>query len=406
MTASLHLRLFAVLALADTMLAQCSPIDAAWELLAKGHPEKAVALLKDFIHKDPHNGEARLLLGSLLAGKGNLEEAIPQLRDAAGLLPNSAEAHNTLGEAYHSSKNQKQAREEFEKAVQLNPNLAHAQANLGMALGEAGELAAAAQHLDQAIKIMGETEDAAVPHYLRAKVYTEEGDKESATVELRAAVRLKPDLAAAWSDLGQTRKALLDDTGALAAFERAVTLEPENAGWQARLGAEYLHQKQQHQAVIQLQKATQLDPTDQTALFNLQLALHADGQEHAARAVSARLEEILRKKDEKLQRGLTATRLNNEGAKLQQLGDLRGALQKYRAAHELNPEHNGIHFNLAVALLRLGRWKEGLVELHECLAQDPDNPTLKAVWDDAIHQAPPGSWVEAVSGTGVRHACR
>jgi tetratricopeptide (TPR) repeat protein len=388
------------------MLAQSSSLDAAWELAAKGHPEKAVGLLEEFIRNDPRNGEARLLLGSLLASNGNLAEAITQLKEAAHLLPNSAEAHNALGEAFNSATNAKQAREEFEKAVQLNAKLAHAQANLGMALGEAGELAAAAQHLDQAIKIMGETEDAAVPHYLRAKVYTEEGEKENAATELSAAVRLKPDLAAAWSDLGQARKARLDDTGALAAFERAVTLEPENAGWQARLGAEYLHQRQSHQAVIHLQKALQLDPADQTALFNLQLALRDDGQEEEARAIGARLAEILRNKDEKLQKGLTATRLNNEGVKLQQSGDLRGAMQKYRAAHELNPAHNGIHFNLAVALLRLGRWKEGLTELQDCLARDPDNPKLKAVWDDAIHQAPPGSWVDEVPGSALNPSDR
>ena len=144
-------------------------------------------MLEEFIRNDPRNGEARLLFGSLLASNGNLAEAITQLKEAAHLLPNSAEAHNALGEAFNSAKNAKQAREEFEKAVQLNAKLAHAQANLGMALGEAGELAAAAQHLDQAIKIMGETEDAAVPHYLRAKVYTEEGEKEKVRREHHAA---------------------------------------------------------------------------------------------------------------------------------------------------------------------------------------------------------------------------
>jgi len=62
--------------------------------------------------------------------------------------------------------------------------------------------------------------------------------------------------------------------------------------------------------------------------------------------------------------------------------------------------------NLAVALLRLGRWNEGLAELHECLAGDPGNLTLKAVWDDAIHQALPGSWVDDVPGSAVNPSDR
>jgi len=395
-------RLLAILVVAGTLLAQHSPVDAAWDLVLQGETVKAVGLLEQLIRKEPGNGDARLLLGSLLAVQGHLAEAIAQLKEAVRLLPNSAEAHNTLGETFNTAKNPKQAREEFERAVQLNPKLAHAQVNLGMVLGQAGELVPAAEHLDQAIKLLGQTEDAALPHYLRAKVYTEQGEKEKAAAELSTAVRLKPDLAAAWSDLGQARKALLDDAGALAAFERAASLDPENAASQARLGAEYLHQKQPHQAVIHLQQAMQLDPADQTALFNLQLALREDGQEEQAGAVKARLAEILRKKDETLQNGLTATRLNNEGVKLQQSGDLRGALEKYRAAHKLNPEHNGIRFNLAAALLRLGRWKEGLAELHECLARDPQNPTLKAVWDDAVRQAPPGSWVEIAPGPAAK----
>ncbi|MGO9239418.1 MAG: tetratricopeptide repeat protein [Bryobacteraceae bacterium] len=395
-------RLLAILALAGTLSAQHSPLDAAWELAAKGQPEKAAALLQELILKEPRNGDARLLLGSLLAVQGKLAEALAQLKEAVRLLPNSAEAHNALGEAFNNVKDTPQARQEFEKAVQLNPKLAQAQVNLGMLLGQAGELVPAAAHLDQAIKLLGQTADAALPHYLRAKVYTQEGQREMAAAELSTALRLKPDLAAAWSDLGQVRKALLDDAGALAAFERAASLDPENAASQARLGAEYLHQKQPHQAVIHLQHAMQLDPADQTALFNLQLALREDGQEEQAHAVKARLAEILRKKDETLQNGLTATRLNNEGVKLQQSGDLRGAVEKYRAAHELNPEHNGMRFNLAAALLRLGRWKEGLAELHECLARDPANPTLKAVWDDAMRQAPPGSWVEVAPGPAAQ----
>ena len=130
-----------------------------------------------------------------------------------------------------------------------------------------------------------------------AKVYSQEGQTDKAAAELRTAVRLKPDLAAAWSDLGQALKAQQDDTGAFAAFERAARLDPHDASAQARLGAEYLHRKQPHEAVVHLQKALELDPTDQTALFNLQLALREDGQEQQALAIKARLAEIIRKKD-------------------------------------------------------------------------------------------------------------
>ena len=394
-------RLVAFLFLAGTLWAQHSSLDAAWDLAAKGQPEKAAGLLQELIRKEPGNGEARLLLGSLLGGMGNQAEALTQLKEAVRLLPDSADAHNTLGEALNGAQQTKEAQQEFEKAVQLNPKHAQAQCNLGMVLGEFEDYARAAQHLDQAIKLMGQTEDAAMPHFYRAKVYSHEGQVEKAAAELRTAVKLRPNFAAAWSDLGQALKAQQDDAGAFAAFERAATLDPHDASAQARLGAEYLHRNQPHDAVIHLQKALEIDPTDQTALFNLQMALRADGQEEQSLAVKARLAEIIRKKDENMQTNLTANRLNNDGVKLQQSGDLRGALQKYRSAHELKPDDNLYRFNLAVALLRLGRWKEGLSELHECVARDPDNAKLKAVWDDALHQAPAGSWVEPVPGAAA-----
>ncbi len=391
-----------MLALAGTLLAQHSTLDAAWDLVAKGQTEKAAALLEELIRKQPANGDARLLLGSLLAVRGNIAAAIAQLKEGVRLLPNSAEAHNTLGEALNSAKDAKHAREEFEKAVQLNPKLAQAQLNLGTVLAETGELEPAADHLDRAIELIGPTEDGALPHYLRAKVYTQQGEKEKAAVELDTAVKLRPDFDEAWSELGQARKILQDDAGALAAFERSVALDPENGVSQMRLGCEYRHQKRPHEAVGHLQKAMQLLPEDQTVLFNLQLALREDGQAEQARAIKARLVEVLRKSDETREKGLTATRLNNEGVDLAKSGDLRGAEEKFRAAHNLNPDNNGIRFNLAVMLRRLGRWKEALAELHECLARDPENPKIKAAWDDALHSAPPGSWVEGAPGSAAK----
>ena len=44
--------------------------------------------------------------------------------------------------------------------------------------------------------------------------------------------------------------------------------------------------------------------------------------------------------------------------------------------------------NFAIALLRLGRWKEGLAELREAVRREPDNALWRAALDDALAQAP------------------
>lgn len=380
-------RLPIILACAGILIAQRPPTEAAWDLLAKGDRPAAIRLLHEIIAANPRDADARLLLGSVLMEQGERAESIAQLTEAVRLRPQSAEAGNALGEAYKAFDDPKAARRAFEKAVALDPGFAPAQVSLGLILVDAGEFTAAAEHLDLAIKLLGHKPDAALPHYLRAKVYTGQNAVDKAAAQLQEAVALQPDFAEAWSDLGQARKTLLDDAGALAAFARAVELSPDDAVAQYRLGAEYLHMAKIPEAIEHLQVAARLNPEDQSALYSLQLALREDGQIEAARQVKDKLAELLRKRDKASERALTAVQINNQGADLEKAGDLRGALEKYRAAAELHPEHVGIRANLAVALLRSGQWSAGIAELREALRRDPGNAALQKTLDDAIAQA-------------------
>jgi tetratricopeptide (TPR) repeat protein len=184
------------------------------------------------------------------------------------------------------------------------------------------------------------------------------------------------------------RKLLRNDRGALAAFQHAVHLDADDAVAQYRLGAEYLRQDKPADAVGPLQEAYRVNPEDQSTLNSLQIALRRSGRNQEAEKIKAQLAELLRKRDQFSQDALRAVRINNEGAALQKTGDLRAALEKYREALGLYPEHVGIRVNYAVALLRLGQWTEGLTELHEALNRDPGNGRIKAVLDDALAQAP------------------
>lgn len=370
------------------MLAQQVSVETAWDLVAKGDRQGAVRVLEQILKANGADGEARLLLGSILADEGKRPEALAQLTDAVRLMPGSAMAHNALGEALNNSGDLKTARTAFEKAVALDPNLAQARINLGSVLLQSGDPAAATDHLDRAIAILGKSRDAAYPLYLRAKIYADQDNADKAANLLKAAVSLQPDFGEAWSDLGQALKGLLDDTGAFAAFQRSVELNPENAISQYRLGAEYLRQGNAHEAVPHLRESFRLNPTNQSTLYSLQLALRQDGQIEEAQRIKQKLTELLRSIDKESQDAFAALRLNNQGAALEKTGDLRAALEKYRAARMLDPEHVGIRLNFGVALLRLGQWKEGLAELREALRRDPNNAQVKTALNDALEQAP------------------
>lgn len=365
-----------------------NPVEEAWTLVGQGRRPEAIRLLYGIIKANPRDADARLLLGSILQEEGDRAGSIAQLTEAVRLRPRSAEAQNALGEAFNAFGDSEAARGPFEKAVTLDPGFAQAHVNLGLVLLEAGEPESAATHLDRAIELLGPKPDAAYPHYLRAKVWSQQSDVPKAAAHLQEAVRLRPDFAEAWSDLGDARKTLSDDAGALAAFERAVALAPDDAVAQTRLGSQYLEAGKAHLAVDHLQEAARLDPTNQSTLYSLQRALREDGREEQASAVKQKLAELLRNKDKEDQDLVAGIELNNQGASLEKAGDLPGALQKYRAALDRLPGHAGIRVNYAIALLRLGQWERGLAELREAVRREPQNAVFKAALDDALAQAP------------------
>ena len=381
-------RLLAALACAALLQAQQSGVEQAWALVANGRRPEAMLLLAKVVQANPKNADARLLLGSLYQEAGKRAECLEQLNAAAKLRPGSAEAQNALGEAYTTFGEPQQARQQFERAVALNARFAAAQVNLGAALLEAEETQNAAVHLDLAIAQLGQTADAAYPLYLRAKIYTGRNELQRAAAALAQAVKIRPDFGEAWSDLGMARKSLGDEAGAMDALRRSTEISPDDAVAQTRLALEYLARGEAHQAIPHFQAAVHSAPGDQSALNGLQRALRQDGQVQQADEVKKRLTDLLRAKDQADQNSLAAVRLNNEGASLEKAGNLRAAAEKYGDAHRLDPNHVGIQVNYAVALLRLGEWKEGLELLRDAVRRQPEDIKLKAALEDSLRQAP------------------
>jgi predicted Zn-dependent protease len=99
------------------------------------------------------------------------------------------------------------------------------------------------------------------------------------------------------------------------------------------------------------------------------------------------LAELLRDRERADQKQVSALELNNQGSALEKSGDVRGALERYRAALESAPDHVGIRTNLAVALLKLGQWEEGISQMREALRRDPGNVDLQKGLEDALAQA-------------------
>ncbi len=324
--------------------------------------------------------------------------ALEEAEQAAKQHPQSAEAQDRWGELLDEAGQFEAARQQFEKAIELKARYGEAYLNLGLVSLQLNAPDKAAPNLDQAIKLLGSTPEAGYALYVRAKIYTARENYDDALRALNKAVELRPDLAEAWSDLGEARKAKLDNRGAVAAFKKAVDLNPDDAVAEYRLGAEYLRQDNPALAAEHLRVAYKHNPQDQSVLNALQSALRKLGKTAEADNVRLQLAKLLRERDMARQNAVTAIKLNNEGAILQKEDKLREALEKYEQAVQLYPDHVGIRVNYAVALLRLGLWTKGLNEMHEALRRDPGNPQIQAALKDALAQAPPSlvpNWPDA-----------
>jgi tetratricopeptide (TPR) repeat protein len=265
------------------------------------------------------------------------------------------------------------AREAFEKALQLDPNLAQARVNLALVLAQAGELVPAGEQLDRAILLQGDTRAAAYSHYLRAKIWLAQKQNDKALAELESAVKLRPDYAQAWSDLGGVLRLQGDTKGAQEALEKAVALDLNDATAQYRLGVQCLENSEPHRAVAYFRKALHDDPEDHAILYNLALALRRDGQDELATRVDQKLSELAGKKNQVAASGLAVGDLVDAGRALEKSGEIRAALEKYRAALDLDPSDPVLRLDYGLALCRLGRWQQGAAELREVLRLDPNN---------------------------------
>lgn len=355
----------------------------ARRMFVAGSYEQAATILEVELKSRPGDAEEHLLLGQIYALQGHRTEAIQQFSYVIELEPTSATAYDTLGTALNRFAEFDQARKAFEQAVALDPNLASAHINLAMSLAQSGDEAGATEHLQTAIRLQPHAQTAATAHYLLAKIYEDEDSRnqdsqqqssQRAVDELNQALRIQPRYQEAWLSLGRLRSAVNDEPGALAAFEHAVACNPRDYESQYELGSEELAQNHVSQAVVHLELARKSSSNVTIALlYKLDRALRKQGEVERAKQIRTEAQALLAQDSQANQHFQEAQILDHDGVELEAKGETAKALDKYRAALELNPQQDGFRLNYALALCRLNRWQQGIAELNDILQRDPAN---------------------------------
>jgi Flp pilus assembly protein TadD len=182
------------------------------------------------------------------------------------------------------------ARQLYASVLETAPDDPEALTGLGEAEVLLREYEAALEHSRKAAELAGERADLeARAHHNAGVALLLTGRAEQAEPELEAAVALDPQSWRAWSALGRARDARRAWTEAGIAYERALTLVPNEAAVLNNFGMSKLSAGDYEGAAALFVRALEASPDLTTAETNLRLALALGGRyEEALAGVDAR----------------------------------------------------------------------------------------------------------------------
>lgn len=210
--------------------------NAASLLLALGRPADAVKAAEHALALKPDIPEAANNLGLALAMLGRSTEAEAAFRNAMALRPDFHDARFNLANLLNERGKHTEAIAEYRALLQAAPHFMPAQVNLGVALDLAGDLSDAEQAYRTALASSG----LAPAHRNFAQlnlalVLQKQNRFQEAAEAFRIVLKQDEKLFAAQMGLGQCARELGAPMEALAAFQRAVQLAPDNADARAAL---------------------------------------------------------------------------------------------------------------------------------------------------------------------------
>jgi tetratricopeptide (TPR) repeat protein len=336
-------------------------------LQALNRPLDAMAQYRHALALKPDYADAHYNLGNVLQGRQQPLQAVAHYQQAIASRPNFAEAHNNLGNALMGLNRPHDAIVYYQKALALQGDNARLHTNLGNAWTLANRLEPAIAHYEKALKLAG------------ASALPAAGDPVDALERLKA-LACRPQVAGATlpatfrtrCHLGILLAALHRPDEAIAHFEQALQLMPDDADAHGHLG-DVLRAIHQHDAAIaRYRQALAIRPNDAALCARLASVLQASGRSAEAIALGEqalvldphaddahgtlgsafmtlnRNEEALAHFEASLAvAGERAETHNNIGVALQLLGRAEEAAAAYQTAVRLAPKSIMTHFNLA-----------------------------------------------------------
>ena len=210
--------------------------DIAVHYFLRHEYENAAVAFREVVRESPADGRAWAYLGISLTHVGDAPEAEGALSRALALTPENAEAWFHLGVARSLRDEWVSAAKAYQRAVALAPEDMVAWHRLGVALAESGDEPAASVAFERALVLSRESPlpadapAASLPPASPTPARTAVVERSPADDHLEeTGEREGAREAKSWLDLALSLLSLGDEEEAIAAYERAYTLDPERA---------------------------------------------------------------------------------------------------------------------------------------------------------------------------------
>ena len=261
--------------------------------LRRREPDRAFSVLRRAASDFPKDARAHSTLAALLTRRGSQAEAARQYQLAANLQPRNPAPLFGLAQAEYAQGRLPQAEAALGRVIRLDPMSSPAYARLGMIQMERFATEKALASCRRALELDPANAEA---HFYLAESLRRVRRLDEAEPHARQALAGAPENARIYVTLGRIYLERVDTPGnreeALAAFRRAISLEPGRAEAHYSLGL--LQQRAQNwpEAEKSLREAIRLQPGMAAAYYTLSLVERRLGKTREAEAHLARFQHL------------------------------------------------------------------------------------------------------------------
>ncbi|MCA8920926.1 MAG: protein kinase [Planctomycetes bacterium] len=183
----------------------------------------ALAVADENVALHPKLPAAYLLRSLVRQQRGEVEPALRDVNAALELAPNSARIHAGRAAIAWARQDFEAALPDFDRALELAPGLGEVRLNRALLYVNRQDFAAALSDYD---RLLRDDPDQPLLYSLRAAARVGVGDHEGATADYYTHIRHNPNDARAWETLGVLQTFRGSKHEALAAYDRALDLDP------------------------------------------------------------------------------------------------------------------------------------------------------------------------------------